>query len=150
MLCQCIKSGNELFYHTNMFCRGTGSSTCSSRWQGFERIQPPSFWRRWSAAGLRGTPPHTRLSGNIEWQILLSLYLLYVAPIKKFFHQDTGGNKFIQWLYFRIGPVYNYFEYSMGLHHFLIQLYCLHLSLWSLYHALMYRIYWQNFFEAPR
>lgn len=114
MLCQCIKSGNELFYHTNMFCRDTGSSTCSSQWQGFERIQPPSFWRRWSAAGLRGTPPHTRLSGNIEWQILLSLYLLYVAPTKKFFHQDTDGNKLIQWLYFRIGPVCNYFEYLMG------------------------------------
>lgn len=80
-----IKSGNESFHHTSMFCRGTGSSTCSSRWQGFERIQPLSFWRQWSAAGLRGTPPRTRLSGNTEWQILLSLFLLYVAPTKRFF-----------------------------------------------------------------
>lgn len=76
-----LKGKSErILYHTSMFCRDTGSSTCSSQWQGFERIQLLSFWRRWSPAGLRGTPLHILLSGNTVWQTLLFLSHLYAAP----------------------------------------------------------------------
>lgn len=68
---------------TSISCRGTGSSTCSSRWQGSEHIPPPAFWRQWTAAGRRGTPPRTRLSGNTEWQILLCPFLPHVVPAER-------------------------------------------------------------------
>ena len=53
---------------TSRSCRGTGSSTCSSRWLGSGRTQPPSSWRRGSGAGLRGTPPRTPPSGSPAWR----------------------------------------------------------------------------------